>query len=534
MIPKQSPLRNQSHSRDSVTSLFSSLTSSFETHSPIYDSLNLTKHKTKSEDYHDRKDKKDILLVLLLQTLCKNNNPSKEFFLQVCKRLYDAGYLTTEKYKDFEALKEGSKNILLEILHSWPTANKLRRSKSVGSMEDFPDSPMNLPIFNILYYSRSRYKNDFDEVEKIGSGGFGKVYKAVHKVDTCHYAIKKIRFQFGNTHDLESTYTKLTREVKSLASLCHDNIVRYNQSWFEPTEPKSGSNVQTEDVTTQEDQTDEELFKMDSEDEGSEIFKFSKFSHVANPFSSQESDKRIIVPKQNENDLKSVLVKYFSEKKTIDITLFIQMQLCSHMTLEDWMWSKDRVVDVKQIGRWLEQILCGLIHIHEKHLIHRDLKPSNVFLCDHVCKIGDFGLTTGKECPGGWDKRTHGVGTTSYGSPEQIAGSSYNELADMYSFGLIMFEMYVPFKTKSERVTMFTDIKRGKFPIEICKMYPKEMEIVKRCISTVPEKRLTAGQVLNMIRVDKDQIIMDQDAMIQMLLNKTRQQEEMIEKLKNK
>ena len=70
----------------------------------------------------------------------------------------------------------------------------------------------------------SRYKHDFDEIGRIGEGGFGKVYKARHRLDGNIYAIKKIKLQ----KDMNSEENKkIRREITYLSGLNHKNIVRY-------------------------------------------------------------------------------------------------------------------------------------------------------------------------------------------------------------------------------------------------------------------------------------------------------------------
>ncbi len=75
----------------------------------------------------------------------------------------------------------------------------------------------------------SRYKNDFTELEEIGRGGFGIVYKALHKLDGNTYAIKKIAL---SKHDDEEN-RRIRREITYMSSLQYQYIVRYFQTWIE-------------------------------------------------------------------------------------------------------------------------------------------------------------------------------------------------------------------------------------------------------------------------------------------------------------
>ncbi|OAF63645.1 hypothetical protein A3Q56_08650, partial [Intoshia linei] len=78
-------------------------------------------------------------------------------------------------------------------------------------------------------YIPSRFKNDFVAIQHLGVGGFGSVIKVKNVLDGNFYAIKKIKL---NSYDGNLT-KRLTREVKLLSRLNHENVVRYYQSWIE-------------------------------------------------------------------------------------------------------------------------------------------------------------------------------------------------------------------------------------------------------------------------------------------------------------
>lgn len=88
----------------------------------------------------------------------------------------------------------------------------------------------------------SRYKREFQELEFIARGGFGGVFKALHRLDGIEYAVKKIIVRT----DKVSRIMKHLEEVKTIAKLTHPNIVPYKQAWIETNLPTSCSTV-TED-----------------------------------------------------------------------------------------------------------------------------------------------------------------------------------------------------------------------------------------------------------------------------------------------
>jgi len=119
--------------------------------------------------------------------------------------------------------------------------------------------------------------------------------------------------------------------------------------------------------------------------------------------------------------------------------------------------------DEDQRWKLLRQIVEGLNHIHSQGIIHRDLKPANIFLdSKEDVKIGDFGLATSGEKKVSLgitesyeqdDSSTRpGVGTPFYTSPEQEKVGHFNEKVDIYSLGIIFFEMCFTFSTGMERV----------------------------------------------------------------------------------
>lgn len=72
--------------------------------------------------------------------------------------------------------------------------------------------------------------------------------------------------------------------------------------------------------------------------------------------------------------------------------LYLQMELCSSMTLEDSLKER-KTVGVVGAVHILKQVLCALDWVHSHGIVHRDLKPSNLFIsADGTVKLGDFGL----------------------------------------------------------------------------------------------------------------------------------------------
>jgi serine/threonine protein kinase len=159
------------------------------------------------------------------------------------------------------------------------------------------------------------------------------------------------------------------------------------------------------------------------------------------------------------------------KKEVQHMLLYIQMQLCSQKTLGDFLansqarkgTSDKDAVDIPLALGLFHQIAQAVKHVHEQGLIHRDLKPCNCFIDDAgVVKVGDFGLSRESGDIGedsnlsilgdGEQDNTAGVGTRSYASPEQMKGSDYGASTDVYSLGIVLFELCYPMATVSHVV----------------------------------------------------------------------------------
>jgi serine/threonine protein kinase/Tol biopolymer transport system component len=170
-------------------------------------------------------------------------------------------------------------------------------------------------------------------------------------------------------------------------------------------------------------------------------------------------------------------------------------------------------IPLRKAVEYAQQIVSGLSAAHEKGIVHRDLKPENLFITkDDRVKILDFGLAKLSEpvaVASGSEDHTRkaltnpGVvmGTVGYMSPEQVRGQMTDHRSDIFSFGLILYEMITgrrAFQHETMAETMSAILKEE--PEEITESHPAISpsldRIVRRCLEKKPERRFQTASDL--------------------------------------
>ena len=156
------------------------------------------------------------------------------------------------------------------------------------------------------------------------------------------------------------------------------------------------------------------------------------------------------------------------------------------------------------------QIAKGLAAAHEKGIVHRDLKPDNVFVTrDGRVKILDFGLAKLTQTGASLDAETAlleqerrltsagtVMGTVGYMSPEQVRGLSVDHRSDIFSFGVVLYEMLTgqrAFRGDSAVETMNAILKEDPAPSSQA-LPPALDRIVLHCIEKSPEERFQSAR----------------------------------------
>jgi serine/threonine-protein kinase len=172
---------------------------------------------------------------------------------------------------------------------------------------------------------------------------------------------------------------------------------------------------------------------------------------------------------------------------------FVEGKTLSHLVKSSGALPSHIVVAISK------QVLEALAAAHRHKVVHRDLKPANIMLTSEgLAKVMDFGIAKGE---GSKNLTATGaiVGTVYYMSPEQVRGETLDARSDVYSFGIILFELLtgrVPFKADSDFSIMVQHVRTAPPPpTQLLPEIPTALEdIVLRCLEKDPKARFQTAQ----------------------------------------
>eukprot|EP00002_Diphylleia_rotans_P013529 TRINITY_DN2642_c0_g2_i4.p1 TRINITY_DN2642_c0_g2~~TRINITY_DN2642_c0_g2_i4.p1 ORF type:complete len:482 (-),score=108.47 TRINITY_DN2642_c0_g2_i4:311-1756(-) len=392
---------------------------------------------------------------------------------------------------------------------------------------------------NDAHYHAPRYNEQFEHLSLIGKGGFGQVYRAKNRLDSREYAIKQMQIS-------PSQSPMIFSEVSLLSRLSHKNVVRYHHAWMEELQPcqcesKYLAKPSHATCCTEEHNDEGDDFSEDS-DEEMEI-----------PVKPNRSNQNYVdLRKTGEQTNGSANRKKKVAKKASGPlqVVFIQMEYCPKTLRQcldrNLLLSFTIIRSITDIWSIFLQIVSGIEYLHKQGIIHRDLKPRNIFLdAFNEVKIGDFGLATSIRPAvkrrlenmklnsqlltdvDGYDDDPPNLfgesgadfhqiydmshlngdtGTFLYRAPEMKGRGHYTNKVDIYSLGIILFELWYTFSTSMERCVVLEDLRhKGSFPPDfqqkVSALHPGGVvrnppsDLISRMVANEPECRPSATEL---------------------------------------
>ncbi len=165
----------------------------------------------------------------------------------------------------------------------------------------------------------------------------------------------------------------------------------------------------------------------------------------------------------------------------------------------------EKPVELKRAIKFGIDIATGMAVAHQAGIVHRDLKPANVLIdSESLLKIVDFGVAAAQsQGDTQLTKTGYVIGSPKYMAPEQILGKKVDERADIYSLGVILYELFtgVPPYSRGDHMSVMYQHVQGKArpPMDINKSLPAELNnLVMKCMSLDKAKRAQTMDELRM------------------------------------
>jgi len=211
--------------------------------------------------------------------------------------------------------------------------------------------------------------------------------------------------------------------------------------------------------------------------------------HLTSDFSEKE---RFIHEAKAASALNHPNITTIHEVDEFEGQMFIVMEYCEGKTLKQMI--EKETLSVKKVLDIGIQICEGLAIAHEKGIVHRDIKSDNIMVThDGLVKIMDFGLAKLKGVSRLTKSETT-MGTVAYMSPEQAQGIEVDQRSDIFSFGVVLYEIItgqLPFKGEHEAAIMYSVMNETPEPLARYKAgVPDELQrIMSKALAKSKDER---------------------------------------------
>jgi len=240
--------------------------------------------------------------------------------------------------------------------------------------------------------------------------------------------------------------------------------------------------------------------------EDKKLGRFVALKFLPYPLSHSEDEKKrfiheaIAASALDHNNICTI----YEINETDEQQIFIAMAFYEGDSLKELI--NKRKIKIEQSVDIAIQILAGLQAAHKKKIIHRDIKPDNILVtADGIVKIVDFGLAklSGRTQ---LTKEVSTLGTVNYMSPEQVRSDELDQRTDLWSFGVVFYEMLSgqrPFRGDYDQAVVYSILNEDPQPLkQLNPQLPTRLtELTERCLEKDPQKRIhSAQQILEILK----------------------------------
>lgn len=179
----------------------------------------------------------------------------------------------------------------------------------------------------------------------------------------------------------------------------------------------------------------------------------------------------------------------------LDGIFYIAMEYLEGTTLQELL-AQRRVLEPAEAIKFAREICKGLDYAHSHGIVHRDVKPANIMITrSGAVKIMDFGIA---KAGGSMTGTSQVLGTPNYMAPEQVKGKSLDGRSDLFSLGVILYEMLVgekPFDGQNVTTVIYKIVNENPIPPrELDASIPASLsELVLKALAKAPDDRFQSG-----------------------------------------
>mmetsp|Transcript_24058 Transcript_24058/g.21076 ORF Transcript_24058/g.21076 Transcript_24058/m.21076 type:complete len:308 (-) Transcript_24058:978-1901(-) len=213
------------------------------------------------------------------------------------------------------------------------------------------------------------------------------------------------------------------------------------------------------------------------------------------------------VPKLEEftgNEIKTLaritnpnVVRFIEMLKTANNT-YLVYEFCNGGTVEDQITKRHHLSEIESL-KIFKQVVNAFRSIYKENILHRDLKPSNILFHDGVVKVADFGFCKKMASP--QELTFTMVGSPIYMAPEILKGYPYNIKSDVWSLGVLLYEMLYgicPYEDKNlSGLISRIDSQPLTFPTHIARISKNTETLLRRMLTVDHKSRIDWAELLD-------------------------------------